>query len=191
MYDKMLPSRKIYMGITGAALVALGIICISNPFSTVISLAWIIGILTLISGFATLLNWINLRSYFPQSGSILLSSILQIMIGILFLRHDLALAAIMPVIFAIFLIIEGANLAIRSFDYKKIGFKFWWINLVLGILSTILGFLSFSVPGVGGTTLSLCVGIGLMIVGIVYFIALFAINRFEKRLHQNPWVDEQ
>ena len=42
----MLPSRKIYMGITGAALVALGIICISNPLSTVISLAWILGIMT-------------------------------------------------------------------------------------------------------------------------------------------------
>ena len=187
----MLPSRKIYMGITGAALVTLGIICVSNPLPTVISLAWILGILTLISGMATLLNWINLKSFFPQSGSILLSSILQIIIGILFLRHDIALAAILPVIFALFLIIEGANLAIRSFDYKKIGFKLWWMNLIFGIAATILGFLSFSVPGVGGTTLSLCVGIGLMLVGIVYFVALFAINRFEKRLHQNPWMDEQ
>ena len=102
------------MGITGAALVALGIICLCNPLSTVISLAWIIGLLTLVSGISTLLNWIRLKSYFPQSGSILLSSILQIIIGILFLRHDLALAAIMPIIFALFLIIEGANLAIRS-----------------------------------------------------------------------------
>ena len=90
----MLPSRKIYMGITGAALVALGIICICNPLSTVISLAWIIGIITIFSGIATLLNWISLKSYFPQSGSILLSSVLQIIIGIIFLRHDLALAAI-------------------------------------------------------------------------------------------------
>ena len=71
------------MGITGAALVALGIICICNPMSTVISLAWLLGILTLVSGAATLLNWISLRSYFPQSGSILLSAVLQIIIGIL------------------------------------------------------------------------------------------------------------
>ena len=187
----MLPSRKIYMGITGAALVALGIICLCNPLSTVISLAWIIGLLTLVSGISTLLNWIRLKSYFPQSGSILLSSILQIIIGILFLRHDLALAAIMPIIFALFLIIEGANLAIRSFDYEKVGFKLWWANLILGIASTILGFLSFSVPGVGGKTLSLCVGIGLILIGIVYFTAIFAINRFERKLNDNPWIDEQ
>ena len=187
----MLPSRKIYMGITGAALVALGIICICNPLSTVISLAWIIGIITIFSGIATLLNWISLKSYFPQSGSILLSSVLQIIIGIIFLRHDLALAAIIPVIFALFLIMEGANLAIRSFDYRKIGFRMWWMNLALGLLSAVLGFLSFSVPGVGGRTLSLCIGIGLMVVGLVYFVALFAINRFERKLNSNPWGDEQ
>ena len=179
------------MGITGAALVALGIICICNPMSTVISLAWILGILTLVSGAATLLNWISLRSYFPQSGNILLSAVLQIIIGILFLRHDLALAAIIPIIFAFFLIIEGANLAIRSFDYRKIGFRFWWLNLILGLSGAILGFLSFSVPGVGGKALSLCVGCGLVVVGLVYLIALFAINRFERELNTNPWVDEQ
>ena len=75
----MLPSRKIYMGITGAAFAALGIICILKPMSTLVSLAWILGLLTLISGIATLLNWFNLKGYFPQSGSILLSSILQIL----------------------------------------------------------------------------------------------------------------
>ena len=187
----MLPSRKIYMGITGAALVALGIICISNPLSTVISLAWILGIITLVSGFATLLNWFNVRKYFPQSGSVLLSSILQIMVGILFLRHDLAFATVIPIVFALFLIIEGANLAIRSFDYRKVVFKLWWVNLSLGLLATVLGFLSFCIPGVGGATVSLFVGLGFVIVGLVYIVALFAINRFEKCKNSNPWIDEQ
>ena len=43
------------------------------PLSTVISLSWMIGLLTLVSGISTLMNWLRLRSYFPQSGSILLS----------------------------------------------------------------------------------------------------------------------
>ena len=142
----MLPSRKIYMGITGAAFAALGIICILKPMSTLVSLAWILGLLTLISGIATLLNWFNLKGYFPQSGSILLSSILQILLGLFFLRHDLAFATMLPIIFAVFLIIEGINLAIRSFDYKKIGFRLWWLNLSLGIIAAVLGFISISTP---------------------------------------------
>ncbi|MGN1215390.1 MAG: HdeD family acid-resistance protein [Candidatus Cryptobacteroides sp.] len=178
------------MGIAGASLVALGVICISNPLSTLISIAWIIGIITMVSGVATLLNWISLRSYFPQSGSILLSSILQILLGFLFLRHDLTLAAIMPIVFALFLIIEGANLAIRSFDYRKVGFKAWWMNLVLGLASTVLGILAFTVPGLGGKTLSICLGTGLIIVGLVYLVALVAINRFDRKLNTNPWVED-
>ena len=123
----MLTSRKIYMGITGAALVALGII---------------------------------------------------------FLRHDLALALVLPLVFAFFLIIEGINLAIRSFDYRKVGFRLWWVNMVMGIAATVLGFLSLKTPGVAGASLSSFVGIGFIIVGVVYFVALFAVNRFEKKLSQ-------
>ena len=180
----MITSRKIYMGITGAALVALGIICIAKPIATVISLAWILGILTLASGISTLLNWINLRRDFPQSGSIFLSSMLQILLGIIFLRHDLALATILPLSFAFFLIIEGINLAIRSFDYRNVGFRMWWVNLLMGIAATVLGFLSIRTPGVAGASLSSFVGIGFIIVGVVYFVALFAVHRFERKLNQ-------
>ena len=179
----MLTSRKIYMGITGAALVALGIICIAKPIATVISLAWVIGIVTLVSGISTFLNWINLRRDFPQSGSILLSSIMQIIFGIIFLRHDLALATILPLLFAFFLIIEGINLAIRSFDYKKVGFSLWWANLLMGVAAAVLGFLSLGTPAVAGTTLSSFIGIGFIFVGVVYFVALFAVNRFEKKFN--------
>ena len=36
--NDMLPSRKIYMGITSAALIALGIISICRPAATIISI---------------------------------------------------------------------------------------------------------------------------------------------------------
>lgn len=178
----MLPSRKIFMGITGLALIALGVVCISKPLATVISLAWVLGIVTLISGIATFFNWINLKRYLHQSGTILLSAVLQIILGIVFLNNSLAVTAILPIVFAIFLVIEGACLAIRSFDYKAVGFKAWWVNLLLGILAAVLGCLSLTIPGVGGASLSAVVGIGFILVGLVYLFAIYAVNRFEKIL---------
>jgi len=186
----MAPSRKILMGITGAAFIALGIICMKEPMATIVSLAWLIGIITLVSGISTFFNWLNVRKYFKQSGSIFLSALLQILCGIIFLRHDLALATILPFIFAFYLIFDGVNLAARSFDYKKVGFKFWWVNLVMGILATILGFLSLGSPITGGITLTIFLGCGFITVGIFYFVAIFAINRFTKNIY-NPWIDEQ
>jgi len=187
----MLPSRKIFMGISGVALITLGVICIAEPVATVMSVTWLAGLLAIVSGICTFFNWASLRHYFPQRSSILVSAILQTVVGIVLLRHDLAVASILPLLFAFFLIFEGINLAARSFDYRMIRFKFWWVNLILGILSSLLGVLSLTTPGVGGATLSLFIGLGFIAAGAVYLIALFAVNRFEKRLNDNPWIDEQ
>ncbi|MCQ2182095.1 MAG: DUF308 domain-containing protein [Bacteroidales bacterium] len=187
----MSTGRKILLAITGIALIALGIICISSPITTVLSLAWLIGVLVLVSGISTFLNWISLRRFFPQSGSIFLSALMQIILGSMFLRNDLALATLLPLMFSFFLMFEGINLSVRSFDYKKAGFSAWWVNLVLGICSAILGFLSLSTPGMGGVTLSAFVGAGCITAGVFYFVAIFAVNRFEKKLRINPWIDEQ
>ena len=54
----------------------------------------------------------------------------------------------------------------------------------MGVAATVLGFLSLSTPGVAGASLSSFVGIGFIIVGVVYFIALFAVNRFERKFNQ-------
>jgi len=178
------------MGLTGAALIVLGILCISKPVATIISLAWIIGIVALVSGISTLLNWFNVRKYFPQSGSILLSAVLMIICGIMFLKNDLALAIILPVMFSFLLIFEGINLSVRSFDYRKVGYKMWWLNLLLGVCITAFGFISVGAPAAGGAALSAFIGIGIITAGVFYFVALFAINRFNKKLN-DPWVDEQ
>ena len=189
--NDMLPSRKIYMGITSAALIALGIISICRPAATIISIAWLIGLLCLVSGAANFLNWLNIRHYFPQSGSVILSSILQIILGVLLLENKHFVAGPIPFIFSFFLIFEGINLAIRSFDYKLIHFRFWWLNFLLGIAAAVLGFMSLSTPHLGSATLSLLLGCGLILLGCIYLLALTSINRFERRLHDDPWIDEQ
>jgi len=186
----MKASRKFFMGITGAAFIALGIICSCYPIESLISLAWVIGLITLVSGISTLINWFKIRKYFYHSSSVFLSGVLQILFGIIFLRNDLPLAIILPIVFAFFLIFEGINVAVRSADYKQVGFKQWWVNLVLGILATLLGFASLGVPGVAVATFNVFLSIGLIMVGFVYIIALVYINRFDSFI-KRPWIDEQ
>ena len=109
----------------------------------------------------------------------------------LLLENKHFVAGLIPFIFSFFLIFEGINLAIRSFDYKLIHFRFWWLNFLLGIAAAVLGFMSLSTPHLGSATLSLLLGCGLILLGCIYLLALTSINRFERRLHDDPWVDEQ
>jgi len=187
----MITSRKIFMGITGVALIFLGFTCIMQPIATLATFAWILGLIVLISGISTLLNWFSMKRYFLQSGSILFSAIIQIIIGIIFLNHGEGLMTLMSYIFSFYLLIEGINLAFRSFDYKKVGYKGWMVNFILGIVTAILGLLSLKTPIAGGAAIGALIGIGFISAGVVYISALVAVNRFGKVLNKNPWVDEQ
>lgn len=176
----MKTSSKILMGVTGALLVALGIICICNPDATLLSASLLIGIFTLASGISTIVTWAKLK-YFLPTGNLLLSGILQVILGLIFLNHNMFLAATLPVIFACWLIAEGIILSIRAFDFKKVYFRSWWVILILGIATAVLGILALKDPyEFAGPALSYLIGSGIILLGVMEIIALCEINKIEK-----------
>lgn len=185
-------SRKICLGITGAAFIALGIFCICRPGATVLSIATLAGILTLVSGIATLFYWAGVRAFFPQSGATFLSGVLQVLLGILLLSNKFLVAEALPIIFAFWMLMEGINLAVRALDYRRVGFPVWWLQLCFGIGAALLGLASLREPlSVGGGTLSATIGIGLILIGVTYLVGLAGVSRFQRRLAADPWIDEQ
>ena len=115
----MKTSTKIWMGITGVLLVILGVICIIYPGATLLSTSTVLGILTLASGISTFISWTRIKYYLP-TGNMLLSSILQIILGIFFLNHKLLTASTLPIVFACWLFIEGIILSIRHLISKTL-----------------------------------------------------------------------
>lgn len=177
------------MGITGALLVALGIICIVYPGATLLSVSMILGILTLASGISTLIMWAKIK-YFLPTGNLLLSAILQIILGIFFLNNNLLTAAALPIVFACWLFIEGIILSFRSFDFKTVGFKYWPVLFGFGIIAAIIGLFSIVYPfDVAANVLAYAIGIGIISLGIVDLVALFGLNDLKKRTFK--WTDEQ
>ena len=108
-------STKILLAVAGILLIVLGIVCIANPAATLFSTAWMIGCLTLVSGIAELIFTFKTQAFLPNSGTRMLSSILQILLGIIFLGHNLFVTISLPIIFASWVLIEGIILAVQSF----------------------------------------------------------------------------
>ena len=104
------------------------------------------------------------------------------LIGIIFLANNFFVAFSLPVIFAVWVIIEGISIAVESFDYKRVGFSGWWVILLLGICGVVLGVLGLKNPDVSATTLSTLIGLGIIAMGASYLYALFAINKFENKV---------
>ena len=120
--------------------------------------------------------------------------IIAAIIGIIFLGNNIFLAFSLPVIFAMWVLIESVIIAVNSFDYKAVGFPFWWIILLLGICGAVLGVLGLKNPDVTATTLSTLIGLGVIAMGAAYLFALCGIHKFEKRVDEVRkaiGVDEQ
>ena len=175
-------STKILIAVSGVMFIILGILCIAKPGPALFSIAWLLGLITLISGIAELIMVLNAQRFIPNSGTRVLSAIFQIVVGCLLLGHKWLVTISLPVIFAIFVLVEGIVIAVKAFDYKQVDFKYWWCLLILGVAGAVLGFLGLRNPDIAGKTLSILVGIGAIAEGISFLVTLSGINRFEKRV---------
>jgi len=190
----MKTSSKIWLAVAGVLLIALGVICICKPAATLFTVAWLIGCFTLIAGIAKLVFTFRTQMFLPNSGSRMLSSILEIIIGIIFIGNNVFLAFSLPVIFAMWVLIESVIIAVDSFDYKRFGFRGWWGILLLGIAGAVLGVLGLRNPNVTAATLSTLIGLGVIAMGAAYLFALLGVNKFQRRVEEarrEIGVDEQ
>ena len=173
-------STKIWLAIAGILLVVLGVLCIASPTATLFTTAWMIGCFTLLSGISKMVFTFRTQRFLPNSGSRMLSSLLQVILGVMFLCNNMFVTISLPVIFAMWVLFEGVLVAVQSFDYKKVGFPNWWILLVLGIAGAVLGILGLRNPDISAVTLSTFIGIGIVALGAAYLLALLGIKKFEK-----------
>lgn len=194
----MTKSIKLFIGITGALILITGILFLCNPGGAIFSMAWLLGLFVLLSGISELVFVLNAQRFIPNSGTRVLSAVFQILLGGILLAHPLLVSVALPVIFSIWVMAEGVIAIVKSFDYKQVGYKFWWGSLILGLAGAILGFLGLFNIQAAGKTLGVLIGLALIFEGISYFVMLGGINRFEKAVKEkvgnfieNNTVDNQ
>ena len=172
----------IYLIVTAVLLIALGIVCIFNPGASFVSAAWLMGLFILASGISSLIFGLRAQAFLPNAGSTTLLAVFQIIIGLMLAANLLASEIALIAVFAMWVMFEGVSLSVLSIDYKKGGYDRWWLMLLLGVCSIILGFLALREPEYTGTFLGILLGLGILANGIVRIVAFFGLKRIEKRL---------
>lgn len=180
----MKTGQKIWLCIAGILLIALGVICIIKPNITLLSAAWILGLLTLFTGISKMIFVFRTQSFMPNSGSRILIALLEIFFGFFLLSNILGTAVSLPVVFALWVIIEGVSAAVQSFDYKKVGFSYWWAILLLGIVGAVLGFMGLKNLDVTANVLTTLIGIAIILTGLAHILAVAGMNHFEKSVKE-------
>lgn len=183
---------KIHLILTAIILIAVGVICIIYPNDSLGPLTWLLGVLVLASGCFTILFSLRAQNVLPNASSSTLLGVFQIMLGTLFILSSFGRLkdGAIGVLFATWVMFEGLSLLISSFGYKKAKFQSWWIMLLLGLLSVILGYLALLNADKISVVLAIFIGIGIVANGVVRIIAFIAISRIEKQLKEANKFDQ-
>lgn len=175
---------NIYLIITAVLLIALGVICIIHPGASFASAAWLMGLLIIASGVFSLIFGLRAQAFLPNAGSTTLLAVFQIIVGLMLATNLLASEVALIAVFSMWVMFEGVSLAVLSLDYKKGGYDRWWLMLLLGLCSIILGFLALRNPERTGIILGVLLGLGILANGIVRIVAFFGLRRIENSVRE-------
>ena len=173
----MSTSSKVCIALSGLLFIIAGIMCLSSAEATLLSLAWILGFFTLLSGILSLFFYLKGFSVVPGSGYVLIAAIADIIMGIIFLANQVFVAAAIPFVFAAWILVAGILSITHSFEFKKKGFPGWHMLLIFGILTVLFAICSFVDPAISAFTITFMVGFALITRGVNRFIFLAGIKK--------------
>lgn len=172
-------STKWIMLISGVLITILGIIMLFTPLANLVTLALFIGIAMLASGISEIVYCCG-EEKGQRSGWMLASGIITTLLGVwtLFGRGMATLIAIIPFIFAVWVMASSIMRIVGSTSLKAEGFSQWGWLLAFGIVGTILGFILLFTPVLSSTVIAFLIAFMLIVYGVDNIIIFFRMNSF-------------
>ena len=161
--------------ILGILFAIIGITCLFSPMETFIGLSWLWSVMMIIGGIVSIVMFFAVGSGTPGRGMLMFSGIVMLLLGIMLVGNGaLFTSVVATTLLQIWIIFSGIENIVTSIDMKRAGISFWWLNLILGILMTILGICTFSASIFGAALLAISVSIGLIASGISFVVKAFS-----------------
>ncbi len=159
--------------VRGALLLILSILILSYPMNAIYSLAVFIGVSLLLTGILEIATALRVKHYYSPWKWGLANGVLEIILALMLLSNPAVTAVTIPFIVGIWLIIHGLMMIGYSFVDKKEDRAGWGVNLVLGLLTTLFGFIITNNTLVGIWALTTWIGLGFLMAGLLNIIIGF------------------
>lgn len=165
---------RVFKIAAGVILILSGVFCFANPGETFISIAFLLGCATLLSGLSGTFAYIWISRKREISNSLMIEGMLSIILGILVLSNQLLADAAIPVFFGMWVLFSGIIRVVEAFDRRKSGrAELLWV-LVLGLIGVAAGLYAFFNTVLFAFSIVMLVGILFVVQGVN--VLLFGIN---------------
>ncbi len=173
----MMMSTKSSLWLVCAGIVFLiaGIVVLAYPGITIASLAVILGIAILCTGLLQLAAFVGNTQ--EERGWVLLSGILDTIIGIFLLFNIIPTAMALPFVVGFWAMFTSISRIASAFSVKKLGFKNWGVLLITGILGFILSCLIIYYPVLGALFIMVYISVFLIFLGIMSISEAYLVKK--------------
>jgi len=166
--------------IKGIILIILSFVVFSHPVGALVGIALYIGIALLLTGIVFIITSITARKLMENWGWKLGEGVFDTLFGFILLTHPGVTAVVLPFIVGFWVLFYGIMLFIDSFGIKKAGLKGWWVQLITGILTVIIGYTITFNPVAGMLTITMFMGIAILLFGIYNVVLAFGLKKFHE-----------
>ena len=154
--------------VAGVLLVALALFFTVAPGLTLVTITAIAGAGFLVSGIFDAVMYVRFRRAMDLSGWVLAYAVLDIVLGLMFLLHPLALSGVIPWVIGAFLLVFGIFEVVAALRVRRLGTSLWGWMLFSGIVEALCGLTFFLAPATFVVFLARCVvmrGVSLIVYG--------------------------
>ena len=136
----ILKKIKSYYFAVSILYILIGLIMLLNPKFICDAVNYIIGSLVMLYGIVYLVSLYQKREYELLNKFNFLAGVMCISFGVFFILNSNVLMSLIPFCSGVIIFIDAIYQLRNSISLKQMGNKYWWINLIIGLL-----FLAFSI----------------------------------------------
>ncbi|HEY5805501.1 MAG TPA: DUF308 domain-containing protein [Lysobacter sp.] len=159
----------------GVIAVLFGISAFLWPGSTAVAIAWAFGVMALAEGVISVIALFR-KDVSVSKGWLALYAIASIAFGIMGVMHPLAVAGILLLLLAVWLVVAGIWRIVLAIRIRK-EIEGEWLIALSGVLAIALGVLFLGRPAAGLLTVSLWIGVTALFYGVLQIIAGFRLRK--------------
>lgn len=176
MYTQQQRSSNFDWGafFSGVIFLLVGFFMLRHQGVALRSLVLIFGIGSIIQGIVWLATYFSFKDLFRLSFVTLISGIIDIVVGFLFLFYGEFGALTIAVLFSIWFLTDSIIGLVFSFHLRDINTPMFILSLVLDVLSLLVALMMLMNPVVSAMTLVVLVAVYLLIFGVNNILVAFA-----------------
>lgn len=160
--------------------VVLGVVMLVWPDSSALAICYVLGTMALLCGLIEIVCYfVRTENRFFATG--LVSGILSALLGLYILWMPHVILVFLYLLLGILLLVFGCSKVADALTVRRFALTGWWIPLLLGAITIILGALVLCNPFSAAATLMVAIGIGLIVEGVLDIFNILNISKQLKK----------